>query len=368
MEFLDNTFYNNPVQTWLIALGILILSMALLTIIKKILLHRLHKLSQKTATYVDDLITENFAKIKALFLLIISIYLASLTLTLSPKVTSIISKLVIIALLIQGAIWGTSIVLYWIERQKKQKLEVDAASATTFSALSYVVRIVIWAVILLLILDNVGVNITTLVAGLGIGGLAVALALQSVLSDLFASLSIILDKPFVIGDFIIVGDYLGSVEHIGLKTTRVRSLSGEQLVFSNNDLLQSRIRNYKRMLKRRIVFTIGVIYQTPHEKLVKIPGMIKKIIESIEQVRFDRSHFKAYGDFSLNFETVYWVESPDYNVYMDIQQRINLMIYKQFEQEEIEFAYPTQTLYFNQENNHPIDIQEAELKEKPDDV
>ena len=367
MEILDNTFYNNTVKTWLIALGILILSMLLLILIKKIVLSRLHKLSHKTKTDIDDLITEHFANIKTLFLAIISIYFASLVLTLTPRIDNILGKLVIVALLIQGAIWATGIILYWIERQKKQKLEVDAASATTFSALSYVVRIFIWAIILLLILDNLGIDITTLVAGLGIGGIAVALALQNVLSDLFASLSIILDKPFVIGDFIIVGDYLGSVEHIGLKTTRVRSLSGEQLVFSNNDLLQSRIRNYKRMLQRRIVFTIGVIYQTPHDKLAKIPGMIKEIIESIDQVRFDRSHFKAYGDFSLNIEPVYWVESPDYNVYMDIQQKINLMIYKQFEQEGIEFAYPTQTLYFNQENNHPIGIQEEQLKEKPND-
>jgi len=204
-------------------------------------------------------------------------------------------------------------------------------------------------VILLLALDNMGVDITALIAGLGIGGIAVALALQNVLGDLFASLSIVLDKPFVIGDFIIVDDLLGTVERIGLKTTRVRSLYGEQLVFSNSDLLNSRIRNYKRMFERRILFSIGVTYQTPHEKLATIPGIIREVIESQEQVRFDRAHFKEYGDSALKFEIVYYVLVPDYNTHMDIQQAINLAIVRRFEEEKIEFAFPTQTLYLKPE-------------------
>jgi len=194
-----------------------------------------------------------------------------------------------------------------------------------------------------------GVDITALIAGLGIGGIAVALALQNVLGDLFASLSIVLDKPFVIGDFIIVDDLLGTVEHIGLKTTRVRSLFGEQLVFSNSDLLNSRIRNYKRMHERRIVFSLGVTYQTPYEKLAAIPDIIREIIELQEQVRFDRAHFKEYGDFALEFEIVYYMLVPDYNAYMDTQQAINLALYERFEKEGISFAYPTQTLYVSAE-------------------
>jgi small-conductance mechanosensitive channel len=156
-----------------------------------------------------------------------------------------------------------------------------------------------------------------------------------------------LDRPFVIGDFIIVGEHLGTVEHIGIKTTRVRSLSGEQLVFSNADLLASRIRNYKRMFERRVVFSIGVVYQTPYEKLKKIPALIQEIIEGQEQVRFDRAHFREYAPYSLDFEIVYWVKDPDYNIYMNIQQAINLAIFQQFEKEGIEFAYPTQSLYIS---------------------
>jgi small-conductance mechanosensitive channel len=184
------------------------------------------------------------------------------------------------------------------------------------------------------------------VAGLGVGGIAVALAAQNILGDLFASLSIVLDRPFVLGDFLIVDDLMGSVEEIGLKTTRVRSLSGEQLVFSNTDLLNSRIRNYGRMFERRVVFQLGVTYQTPREQLQAIPGMVRDAVEAHgDRVRFDRAHFAKYGDFALSFEIVYYVLGPDYNEYMDIQQAINLDIHQRFEDAGIAFAYPTQTLF-----------------------
>ncbi len=202
-----------------------------------------------------------------------------------------------------------------------------------------------------LVLDNLGVNITTLVAGLGVGGIAIALAVQNILSDVFCSVAILVDKPFQVGDFIIVGDMMGTVEKIGIKTTRVRSLSGEQLVFSNADLVNSRIRNYKRMQERRVVFSFGVIYQTPADKLEHIPAMVKEIIESVDQARFDRTHFKQFGDSSLDFECVYYVLSRDYNLYMDIQQKINLELFTRFEKEGIEFAYPTRTLYISKETS-----------------
>jgi small-conductance mechanosensitive channel len=187
--------------------------------------------------------------------------------------------------------------------------------------------------------------VTALMAGLGVGGIAVALAIQSVLGDLFASLSIALDKPFVIGDFVIVGDFMGTVERVGLKTTRIRSLSGEQLVFSNSDLLSSRIRNYKRMEERRVPFVVGVTYQTPAAELEAIPGVVRDIIESTDSTRFDRAHFKGFGDSAYLFEFVYYVLSADYAVFMDIQQAINLGIVRQFAERGIEIAYPTRTLH-----------------------
>ena len=205
----------------------------------------------------------------------------------------------------------------------------------------------LWILLFLVALDNFGADVTTLIAGLGVGGIAIALAVQNILGDLFASFSIVLDKPFIIGDFIIVGDHLGTVEYIGLKTTRLRSLSGEQLIFSNTDLLGSRIRNYKRMYERRVVFSVAVVYQTPEEKLAAIPEMIREIVEAQAQIRFDRAHFKDFGAYALNFEVVYWILSPDYNLYMDIQQTINLAIFRQFNETGIAFAYPSQTLFLD---------------------
>jgi small-conductance mechanosensitive channel len=232
-----------------------------------------------------------------------------------------------------------------IGRYVRQKRETDAAAVTTVSALGFVGKFLLWSFAALLALENLGVNVTALVAGLGIGGIAVALAAQNVLGDLLASLSIVLDKPFVLGDFIIVDDRAGSVEQIGLKTTRLRSLSGEQLIFSNNDLLKSRIRNFKRMQERRVAFTVGAAYDTPRDKLRRIPAILREAIEAQPETRFDRAHFKELGSYALNFEVVYYVLKPEYNLSMDIQQSVNLTVLERFAAEEIELAFPTQTVY-----------------------
>jgi small-conductance mechanosensitive channel len=205
--------------------------------------------------------------------------------------------------------------------------------------------VVIWSLVLLAALDNLGVDITALVAGLGVGGIAVGLALQDVLKDTFAALSIILDKPFELGDFVVVDDLAGNVEHIGIKTTRVRSLSGEQLVFGNGDLLSSRIRNFKRLVERRGLFTFGVLYSTPADTLERIPEMVREIVDGLETTRFDRAHFKAFGDSSMDFEVVYYVLDAEYLTFMDLQQAINLALVRRFADEGIEFAYPTRTLF-----------------------
>ncbi len=208
-----------------------------------------------------------------------------------------------------------------------------------------VAKAALWVVFSLLMLQNLGVQVTALITGLGIGGIAIALAVQNVLGDLLASLSIIFDRPFEVGDFVIVGDLMGTVENVGLKTTRMTSLSGEQLVFNNSDLLSSRIRNYKRMRERRILFEIGVIYGTTKEQLEMIPDRVKAAVETQENTRFDRCHFKAFGDSALLFETVYYMLVPDYNAYMDTQQAINLQLYENLTSEGIEFAFPTQTIH-----------------------
>ena len=345
LAFLDRTYLGNSVKTWLIAVLVTVVVLAVLALVRRVLERRLGRLVARTRTDIDDLAVDLLRMTKFFFPLFIALYIGSRTLAMTAILDRVIRGAMVIALLVQFALWGNAVISFWITRYMQSRMKEDAAAATTIGALRFIAKLVLWTAVLLLALDNLGLDITTLVAGLGVGGIAVALALQSVLGDLFASLSIVLDKPFVIGDFIIVGDFLGTVEHIGLKTTRLRSLSGEQLVFSNGDLLSSRVRNYKRMAERRIVFGFGVVYQTPAGQLEAIPGMVREVIESLEKTRFDRAHFKGFGNFSLDFEVVYYVLVPDYNIYMDIQQQINLALYRQFEEKGIEFAYPTQTLY-----------------------
>ncbi len=349
MKFLSWQFLSNSIQSWGIALLITIFSYIALRFLKRIVVKRLQKIAGRTRTQIDDMIVALLDKTSSFSLLVLAFFFGSLVLSLSQSAHNAWYSVVVVVLLIQTAVWGNALINFWLENYKKTRLEKNAAEVTTISAVGFILKITLYSIIVLLCLDNLGINITALVTGLGVGGVAVALAVQNILGDLFASLSIVLDKPFVLGDFIIVDNYMGSVEHIGLKTTRLRSLSGEQLIFSNTDLLKSRIRNYKRMYERRVVFSLGVTYQTPHEKLQKIPQMIREIVEAQSQVRFDRAHFKSYGDFSLNFEVVYWVQNPDYNVYMDIHQAINLAIFKKFAEEEIEFAYPTQTIFLEKD-------------------
>mgnify|MGYP001828716797 FL=1 len=348
LDFLNQTFFNTPLRQWLIAVTTVLLVFVLLRLVKRIAANRLVVIAKKTETHWDDAIVNAIKQTRTVFLLVTSLYLGSLFLQLPDRVQSIFQILFIIVLLLQSGIWLTAITTTVMEQYRQRALEKNPAAATSINAIAFVSKIVIWSVLVLVALDSMGINITTVVAGLGIGGVAIALAIQNILGDLFASLSIILDKPFVIGDFIILNDYLGRVEYIGLKTTRVRSLSGEQIVFSNSDLLSSRIRNYGRMFERRVPFVIGVTYDTPRDKLKRIPEIIRDAVNAQDNTRFDRSHFMKYGDYALQFETVYYVLSPDYNIFMDIQQSINLMIHEAFEREQISFAYPTQKLFVSQ--------------------
>lgn len=349
MELLTKVYLGNTVQNWLLAVCTLIVVFAVLKSILRLVIGRLSKLSAATDNNIDDLLVHILANTKTFILLVASVYAACFLITLKPSIASLWQKATILALILQGGFWASAAISFGVGRNVQKRMDQDASSATTITFLGFVVRIISWTIAFLLILDNLGVNITGLVAGLGIAGIAVALAVQNVLGDLLASLSIILDKPFVIGDFIVVDSFSGTIEHIGLKTTRVRSLSGEQLIFSNNDLLKSRVRNYKRMEERRIAFSFGVVYQTSLEKLKTIKEIVTDIIKGQEQARFDRVHFKEYGDSSLNFEVVYFVTNSDYGVYMDVQETINQEIFRRFEEEGIEFAYPTQTLYIQRE-------------------
>jgi small-conductance mechanosensitive channel len=332
---------------WVIAAVIAAVVFLALFLFRVFLAAQFKRLSARSNSDLWPVLQATVRRTKWPFMLIIALFTGLQAVEMPANITHVVQSVTVITLLLQLGLWLAMALHVSVERYHQRKMVEDPSEVTTLSLLKFFGRIVIWSLVVLLILDNIGVNITTLIAGLGVGGIAVALALQTVLGDLFASLSIVLDKPFEVGDFLIVADLMGTVEYVGLKTTRLRSLSGEQLVFSNSDLLNSRIRNYGRMYERRVVFKIGVTYQTPREKLIKIPVIIREAVEKQAKTRFDRSHFFEYGDFSLNYESVYYVLVPDYNEYMDIQQAINLYIHEQFEKEGIEFAYPTQTLFLN---------------------
>jgi small-conductance mechanosensitive channel len=305
---------------------------------------RFGRIAGRTATEVDDFVVDMVRRTRRGLVLLPVIYFGSLSLTLPAHVESVLRSAAIVAVLLQIALWALIGIDFWVASTRRKRLAADAATVSLIGVLGFIGKLVLWTLMVLLVLDNLGVNVTALVAGLGVGGIAIALALQNILGDLFASLSIVLDKPFVLGDSIQVDDFNGTVENIGLKTTRLRSVSGEQIIFPNGNLLQSRIRNHKRMVERRIVFSLGVVYGTPAETLERIPAMVREIVQAQDQVRLDRVHLKRLAEWSLDFEVVYFVTTPDYNVYLDRQQAINLAVLRRFEETGIALAFPTRTV------------------------
>lgn len=354
-DILNQTFFGNTVLKYLIALSILIIGIIVVKIFSKIVIYRFKKWSAKTETTVDDFIIRGIEKTVVPLLYFGALYLAMQTLIISSKAEKLIAVLTSIILTFLSIRLFISIIRYSLNSYIVKKAGAEKAIEAEIRqkqlrGMITIISVVIWGFGLVFLLDNMGFNVAAVITGLGIGGIAIALAAQAVLGDLFSYFVIFFDRPFEIGDFIIVGDKMGAVEYIGLKTTRIRSLGGEQLVFANKDLTDSRIHNYKRMERRRVVFKLGVVYKTSAEQLSEIPKIIREIIEGIKDTSFDRGHFISYGDFSLIFEFVYYVMSAEYNRYADIQQEINLKIYNEFEKRGIEFAFPTQTLYLNKEN------------------
>ena len=340
---LETIVWNNTVRVWMVAAVTFLIGAAALIIFKRIVAGRIRRIAERTHTDWDNLALDLVERTRVLTLILIAALITARMLVLPARGERVLEILTIVMLAIQTAVWGNGIVSFGISRAIRAR--EDGASRTTLAALDFLSRAVLWIIILALTLDNLGFEISTLLTGLGIGGIAVALAVQNVLGDIFGALSIVLDKPFVVGDTIHIDTFVGTVEHIGIKTTRLRSIYGEQLVFSNSDLLKGRIRNYKRMSERRVDLRFGVIYQTSPDDIAAIPGIVRQVIEGVEGTRFDRAHFRGFGDSSLDFETVWWVLSPDYAIFMERQQAINLGILRAFEGRGISFAYPTRTLH-----------------------
>lgn len=351
LRSLDWTIYANSLRTWLLALLAVAVVYAGVTLLKYLLLRSLGRLSGRTESEIDDVLAEVIRATRGWFVVVVALFAGSLLLVVPVRVAEIVRQATVFTLLLQIGVWGGVAIRTYVERYAARRLAHDAASVTTVRAVGFLATMALGAVLVLMALANLGINITALVAGLGIGGIAIALALQNILGDLFASLSIVLDKPFVENDFIVVGEMKGTVENVGLKTTRLRSLSGEQLVISNSDLLSSRIRNFKRMSERRVALSVGVVYQTSADDLARIPQLLRGAVEAQTDVRFDRAHLQELGASSLNFEVIYFVLSPDHTLFMDRHQAILLEIFRTFEREGLEFAYPTQTVHLAREGS-----------------
>lgn len=340
---LDTLIIGNTVKSWLIFLGFILAGTMVLRLLKNTIFRYLKRWADSTATNIDNLLLEITEKNVYPYLYYLVFLAAARYLDLPARVLIIVDGIgkILLTIFVTRSVLQ---ILRHIFETKLLKTSEGNHYRKELSGLFRIVSFIIWSIGALLLLDNLGIKITTLVAGMGIGGVAVALAAQAILGDLFAYFSILFDKPFEIGDFIITGDYMGTIEHIGIKTTRIRSLGGEQIIFSNSDLIGSRPRNYKRMSRRRVVFKIGVTYDTPKDKMERLPVLIKEIITSLPLTTFDRAHFSGFGDSSLDIETVYYVEDADYNKYMDIQQAINLSI-MEFSKLGVEFAFPSRTIY-----------------------
>ena len=349
MEQVFDNFLGNAPWRWLVAGAVAFGIFFVLLLLRRLA----HKQYQRLAATPQDEFLELplhvVSHTSALFLLIASLFLGLQTLELPPKLARVVLTLITIASFWQIGLWATTALVAVLERKQRKTLAVDRAAAGSLTIIGFMVRLTIWALVLLLTLDNLGIQIKPLLAGLGIGGIAVALAAQNILGDLFASLSITLDRPFVLGDSLQVETFSGTVEYIGIKSTRLRSPDGEQIIMPNSKLLASNIRNLTRATERRVVFSISVGPETPLAEVRKIPGLIRALIEAYPDVRFDRSHFAKISAASFDFEAVYVVKTTDYARHMDIVQEINLKLVEAFEKQGIAFAYPVQRLYLEQQ-------------------
>lgn len=341
-KLVEATYLGNTLWQWTVAASVAVGVFLILLLIRRAIRARYDKLAATPQTEFLELPFKVASRTTVLTVLVTALFVGSRWLTLPPTVDKAILTLLTIAIFWQVGLWATIAVVAALERKR---LAADPRAASSMGVINFLARVTIWSFVLLLTLDNLGIEIKPLLAGLGIGGIAVALAAQNILGDLFASLTITLDRPFVVGDSLQVDDFNGTVEYIGVKSTRLRSLNGEQIIMPNASLVSSRLRNNSRMNQRRVVINISVDQQTPVEKLQEIPAKIRELIESHQPIKFDRSHFVKIGSSSFDFEAVYIVLTPDYAKHMDILQDINLRLVEWFNKERIVFSTPQRVYY-----------------------
>lgn len=350
IDLLNRQVYGASVLEWLAAVATLLGVFAGLAALRHLLVRHLSAVAAKSATHIDDLAVEIIRRTRLYFLLLLATYAATRVVTIPSDVARVFKGIAILLVLLQVGRWGNGLIGFFVDRQIRRRAVADVGARATIQAMGYGGRFVLWTVLLITAMQNFGIDVTALVTGLGIGGVAIALAVQSILGDLFAALAIVLDKPFAVGDAIQVDNINGTIEHVGLKTTRIRSLSGEQIIISNADLLRSRIRNYKRMEQRRAVFNLDLAFDTPPEKVSAIPSLVRTTIEAQPLAKFDRCHWLTTEPSGIRLETVYFVLDPDYNKYADIQHAINLELLRRLQSDRIEFGYITRTMNLTSPN------------------
>jgi small-conductance mechanosensitive channel len=343
-ELGQTVYYGNTLLTWAKAVAQFAVWFTVLPLVRAFIARRLRRRTGEHPVTALLVLRTLVDATNRLFMMAVAIYLAMRWLHVPDQLDRIITSAILVVVWLQVALWATAAVRHLIEARRAQAGS-GAEGAASLNILRFVAVLVVWVVALLMLLANLGIEVGPLIAGLGIGGVAIALAVQNVLGDLFASLSIALDKPFRVGDFLVLGDEKGSVEQIGIKSTRLRSLSGEQIVLSNGDLLKSRVRNYGLLYERRASFNVNLVYETPPERVREVPALIEAAIREQPKTRFDRAHFASFGEYALVFEAVYFVLDAEYNTFMNIQQAINLRLMEDFAARGIRFAYPTVTQY-----------------------
>jgi small-conductance mechanosensitive channel len=346
LEELGRTaFLGNDLAAWARAAVQFALWFTVLPIVKRFVTRRLQRLDPEKSGAPLELVLELLRRTGRVFLVVVAAFLAVQWLEVPARLDKWLTGTLLFFVWLQVALWGTAAVRFLVDRRVARDAQAAKENAASMNILKFIGIAAVWVVAGLLLLANLGVDVTALIAGLGVGGIAIALAVQKVLGDLLASLSIALDKPFKVGDFLVIGEEKGTVEHIGIKSTRLRSLSGEQIVMSNADLLASRVHNFGLLYERRTSFRIGITYETPQEKVAEVPRILEELIRAQPKTRFDRAHFASFGAYSLDFEAVYFVLDPDYGTFMNIQQAINLRLLEVFRERGIDFAYPTQVEY-----------------------
>ncbi|PKK35760.1 mechanosensitive ion channel protein MscS [Siphonobacter sp. SORGH_AS_0500] len=346
LDFLQKVYWRNTVQDYLITLGIIMLGLLLVRLFKKYIIAKLKILTSRTKSYFDDYLVDSMDRFGIPALNFAVIYFALDFLRLSRKVDKIvtIATTIIITILVIRIL--SSAILLLLQANLRRQAQGEE-KVKQMGGLMLIINSIIWILGIVFLIDNLGYNVSTIIAGLGIGGIAIALAAQNILGDVFNYFVIFFDRPFEVGDFIIIDTKMGVVDYIGLKTTRIKSLSGEMLVFANSDLTGSRIHNYKNMQQRRVVFKIQLDYKTPVERLAEVSALLKQVVEEQSPVRFDRAHFMNYGSYGLEYEIVYFVLDADYTVYMNVHQRVNIRIYEELQKRGLAFALPTQYLYIS---------------------